>query len=150
MTSININLFNMLFTQRPSFIADLARSLPATPLLIDVRKMAGRPGLFFASNILLHRRGVHSSTLATRRPATFLKSKGDENVTRTFNRYSAMRCVRSDGVCRLSGNSRHVEKFVTSLSDLYSIRHITDKLTNRMNNVKKKISGVKKCVLVTN
>ena len=88
-------------------------------------------GLFSFS--LLHKR-IASLTrrTSTRRSATFMK--GTEYGT--VSRYFKSKFVLVDNRRRLSGISRHVEKLVTSLSDLYSIRHITDKLTNWTHNVK--------------
>ena len=142
MTSININLFNMLFTKRPFFIADLARSLPAIPLLIDVRKMAGRTGLLFAF-LLLHKR-IASLTrrTSTRRSATFMK--GTEYGT--VSRYCKSARLCGDSGRRRSGLLAGMEEptpqmklIWTSMPVIVRNDSIKHKLPNRMSIVKIKI-----------
>ena len=104
-------------------------------------------GLFIASNILLHRRVADRPLLSSLdwRPASILK--GDEHGTRTFSRGPAMLFVRSDCVCRLSGNTPDVPRSAqiipgASMPVIDSIDSITDKLPKQMSIVKKNLCGV--------
>ena len=102
-------------------------------------------GLFTCTNLLLKRRGVHSSTLATRRPANLLKGKEDENK---ISMAGDIGVGHSDCACDSvpSASGLAAPRFLVASVPrrVRLIRHIPDKLPNQMNNVKIKISRERK------
>ena len=90
------------------------------------------------AHLLLHRQSATRRT--SRRSVLFLK--GNNNVSSCSKSFGLRRDCRRGRLV----NSCDVEKFVmASLPEIESIDSITDKLPNQMNNVKIKISEVKKC-----
>jgi len=144
MTLININLFNMLFTKRSSFIADPARTLPAIPLLISVRTLADRSGLF-SFNLLLKWRVAlpsHAEHPFMRRVTFFLK--GTSNVRCTDIKSSVGSVMDFDGLPDHSADlvlpKNREEIVAASLPESLHLKGIiTDKLPLWTNIVKIKI-----------